>query len=337
VNDKEPELRPPRRSMPCSAPPPFPRMGWSDAPERVRRAVTDSVGSPIVSAQTPPGGFTPGVAARLLLADGRRCFVKVASASFGEWVRTAYRHEASINIHLPAAVPAPRMWSVIDDGDWVCLIFDDVPGRFPSPSWNGDDLPRVLEAMDLSARALTPNPIPIAASVRDAFAAVLGGSWQRLQDDPALAEADPWAARHLTDLIAREPHWNDGVDGTTLLHLDLRRDNILLTPTEVMFVDWAWPAVGAAWLDLACFLPTVAAQAACFDVDAVFRSRHAARTASAKAVDAFLVALAGYWRSNSLLPAPSYAPLLRREQQLAADGAIRWLRTRAKAWTGEAG
>jgi len=51
---------------------------------------------------------------------------------------------------------------------------------------------------------------------------------------------------------------------------------------------------------------------------------------------AFLVALAGYWRSNSLLPTPSYAPLLRREQQRAADGATRWLRTRAKTWAGEA-
>jgi Ser/Thr protein kinase RdoA (MazF antagonist) len=183
---------------------------------------------------------------------------------------------------------------------------------------------------------LTPNPIPIASTVRNAFSAVLGGSWQRLRDDPALADADPWAAEHLADLMAKESHWDEGVDGATLLHLDLRRDNILLTPTEVMFVDWAWPAVGAAWLDLACLLPMVAAQTAYHDVNVVFQSREAGRTAPAEAVDAFLVALAGYWRSNSLLPGPSYAPLLRREQQLAADGATRWLRTRAESWAGEA-
>jgi hypothetical protein len=312
-------------------------MSWSDLPESVRQAVTDSVGTPIVSARTPLGGFTPGVTARLQLGDGRRCFVKAASASSGEWVRTAYRHEASVNDHLPMAVPAPKMWTSIDDGEWICLIFDDVDGRFPSPSWDGDDLPRVLDALDLSARVLTPNPAPITAPVRDAFSGVLGSSWQRLHDDPALADADSWAAEHLAALIAKEPHWNDGIDGATLLHLDLRRDNILLTPTDVMFVDWAWPAVGAAWLDLACFLPTVAGQTARHDVDAVFRSRHAGRTAPAEAVDAFLVALAGYWRSNSLLPAPSYAPLLRLEQQLAANGATRWLRTRAGSWAEEPG
>jgi hypothetical protein len=311
-------------------------MSWSQAPESLRRGVTDAVGSPIVSAHTPPGGFTPGVTARLLLADGRRCFIKAACASFGEWVATAYRHEAAINAHLPTAVPAPRMWTHLDDGEWICLIFDDVAGRFPSPSWDGEDLPRVLNALARSARAMTPSPVPGAATVRDAFSGVLGDSWKRLHHDPALSDADPWAAKHLADLIAKEPHWADGVDGATLLHLDLRRDNILITPTQVMFVDWAWPAVGAAWLDMACLLPTVAAQTARHDVDAVFRSRHAGQTAPAEAVNAFLVALAGYWRSNSLLPAPSYAPLLRREQQLAADGATRWLRARAKGWADEA-
>jgi aminoglycoside phosphotransferase len=297
--------------------------------------LADSVGASIVSAQSPPGGFTPGVAARLLLADGRRCFVKAASASYGDWVLAAYRHEASVNVHLPSSVPAPRMWTHIDDGDWVCLIFDDVAGRFPSPSWEGDDLTRVLDALDRSARALTPNPMPDAATVREAFAAVLGVAWERLREDPALPDADPWAAEHLPALIALEPRWADGVDGQTLLHLDLRLDNILLTPTEVMFVDWAWPAVGAPWLDLACFLPTVAGRTIDHDPDAVFLSRAAAREAPPAAVDAFLVALAGYWRTNSLLPVPSYAPQLRMEQQLAADGAIRWLRARASSWSSE--
>ncbi|MEX5717786.1 hypothetical protein [Geodermatophilus maliterrae] len=318
--------------MPPDSPRPR-RLSWADVPGTVRRAITDSLGASVVSAESPPGGFTPGVAARLLLADGRRCFVKVASAAYGDWVPTAYRHEASVNLHLPSAVPAPRMWTHLDDGDWVCLVFDDVAGRFPSPSWDGDDLTRVLDALDRSAAALTPNPVPDAAPVRDAFATVLGGAWERLAEDPALPDADPWAAEHLPALVARERHWADGVDGQTLLHLDLRRDNVLLTPTEVAFVDWAWPAVGAAWLDLVCFLPTVAGTTARHDLDAVFSSRAAARAAPPAAVDAFLTALAGYWRAGSLLPAPSYAPLLRREQQLAADGAVRWLRARASGWS----
>lgn len=35
--------------------------------------------------------------------------------------------------------------------------------------------------------------------------------------------------------------------GPTLLHSDLRADNLLLTPTRVVAVDWPWASVGAAW------------------------------------------------------------------------------------------
>ncbi|PRY48529.1 hypothetical protein LY71_109166 [Geodermatophilus tzadiensis] len=309
------------------------RTPWSALPLAVRQAVTDAAGAPVVSAESPPGGHTPGVAARLVLADGRRCFVKAASAAHGDWVVAAYRHEATVSAHLPPSVPAPRMWTHLDDGDWVCLVFDDVAGRFPSPSWDDGDLTRVLDAVDRSARALTPNPVPGAAPVRDAFAGVLGGAWSRLREHAALPEVDPWAADHLADLVAREPHWADGVDGETLLHLDLRRDNVLLTPTGTAFVDWAWPAVGTPWLDLVCLLPTVAGRTDRHDVEAVFLSRVAGRTAPPAAVDAVLVALAGYWRAGSLLPAPPYAPGLREEQRLAAEGATRWLRTRAASWS----
>ena len=314
--------------MPSPDPSHSPRMTWQTLPEQVHRSITATIGAPVISAASPAGGYTPGVKARLLLTDGRRCFVKAASAAYGEWVVAAYRHEAAVNAHLPPAVPAPRMWAHSDDGEWIWLVFDEVAGRFPASSWDGDDLPRVLTALDTSTQALTPNPVPGAPTVREAFAPVLGGAWKRLRNDPALADADPWAAVHLPALTALETHWADGVDGQTLLHLDLRRDNILLTPTEVMFVDWAWPAVGAPWLDLVCFLPTVAVQSTACDVDAVFRSRDAGRTARPETVDAFLAALAGYWRINSLLPPPSYAPQLRTEQRLAADGAVRWLRTR---------
>src|SRR3954453_3493660 len=101
------------------------RLSWTDVPEQVRQAVIDAIGAPIVSVRTPPGGFTPGVVARVLLADGRRCFVKAASAVHGDWVATAYRHEASVNAHLPRTIPAPRMWVHLDVSDWVCLVFDD--------------------------------------------------------------------------------------------------------------------------------------------------------------------------------------------------------------------
>lgn len=44
------------------------------------------------------------------------------------------------------------------------------------------------------------------------------------------------------------------------IHSDLRADNIVLAGGRVYFVDWPHASVGAPWVDLALFLPSVAMQ-----------------------------------------------------------------------------
>ena len=51
-------------------------MPWQAIPGHLRDRVADLLGAGVLGAQTQPGGFSPGVAARLTLADGRRAFVK---------------------------------------------------------------------------------------------------------------------------------------------------------------------------------------------------------------------------------------------------------------------
>lgn len=48
--------------------------------------------------------------------------------------------------------------------------------------------------------------------------------------------------------------------GDTLLHLDLRADNIVLTADRVYTVDWPSAAVGAWWVDVLGMAPSVAMQ-----------------------------------------------------------------------------
>ena len=52
------------------------RIQWADLPASLRASVEDALGSPVVSADSQPGGFSPGSADRVVLADGRRAFVK---------------------------------------------------------------------------------------------------------------------------------------------------------------------------------------------------------------------------------------------------------------------
>jgi hypothetical protein len=55
-----------------------------------------------------------------------------------------------------------------------------------------------------------------------------------------------WAWAHLDRLAELEARWSQAAAGATLLHGDLRADNLLLTPSRVVLVDWPHACVGAA-------------------------------------------------------------------------------------------
>jgi hypothetical protein len=94
-------------------------MHWRDAPGRVRQAIEAQLGSPVVGETSEPGGFSPGMASRLRLADGRRVFAKAVSAELSPKTPDLYRQEISVASRLPATVRAPRLLWSYDDGDWV--------------------------------------------------------------------------------------------------------------------------------------------------------------------------------------------------------------------------
>ncbi|MGH2812582.1 MAG: hypothetical protein ACRDI1_07710 [Actinomycetota bacterium] len=85
----------------------------------------------VVEHSTQPAGFSPGVAARLLFADGQRLFVKALSSDPNPHSAELHRREAEVAEALPPEVPAPRLVWSYDDGDWVMLLFEDVEGRHP--------------------------------------------------------------------------------------------------------------------------------------------------------------------------------------------------------------
>jgi aminoglycoside phosphotransferase len=305
------------------------RLPWTELPGHLRARVERLLGSPVVAATTQPGGFSPGIAARLLLADGQRAFVKAV----GDINRDApglHRAEARIAAALPPSAPAPRLLGVIDSDGWVILAFDDVDGRLPVQPWRADELARVLAATADLADALTPAPIeaPPAATRYHA----LGRGWQRLADADAsgadnLAGADPWVRAHLAELADLERSWDRAVDGATLAHGDIRADNILLTTDRVIFVDWPWACLAPAWFDLVAMLPNVAMNGGPEPED-VLAAQSAAATADPAAVTTVVAALAGTWTYLGRQPDPPGLPTVRAFQRAHAAVALRWLRQR---------
>ena len=75
-------------------------------------------------------------------------------------------------------------------------------------------------------------------------------------DEPP-AGLDPWARRHLDRLAELESGWPAACAGPTLVHGDVRSDNVLLTRDGAVFVDWPHAAVGNPAFDVVRWAPSV--------------------------------------------------------------------------------
>jgi aminoglycoside phosphotransferase (APT) family kinase protein len=305
------------------------RLHWEQLPERVRHALEARLGSPVTDSNTQPGGFSPGVAARLRLADGRRVFVKAISNQPNPDSPAMHRREARIAAALPASVPTPRfLWSY-DDGDWVAIVFEDIEGWTPATPWRSDELRRVLDALTPLVESLTPSPITL-DTIAQRLREPLQG-WRTLRaaqvDDDGLGDLPDWVRSNLEPLAALESEWEAASAGETLLHFDLRADNILLTSDRVLVVDWPHASLGVGWMELLQILPSIAMQGGPKPWE-IFDSHPLGRTAPEREVTAVLAAVAGYFIRQSRLPAPPGLPTLRAFQHDQGIPALEWLMRR---------
>jgi aminoglycoside phosphotransferase (APT) family kinase protein len=300
------------------------RIPWETVPEGVRAAVESGLGARVAESVTQPGGFSPGVAARLLLEDGRRAFVKAVGSEPNLDSPGFHRREARVAASLPPETPAPKFLFCRDDGDWVALVFEDVDGHEPELPWRGDELERVLEALAELAAALTPAPIE-APPLTERYGELFRG-WRSLVDEEPQG-LDSWAADRLETLAELESRWEDASAGETMLHADIRADNVLLTEDRVVFVDWPHVCLGAAWVDLLAFLPSVAMQAGPKPWE-LFDDHPVARNADPERVNAVLAALAGFFVHRSTMPPPPGLPTLREFQRAQGAESLAWLRRR---------
>jgi aminoglycoside phosphotransferase (APT) family kinase protein len=132
----------------------------------------------------------------------------------------------------------------------------------------------------------------------------------------------------LDELAAIEASWTAAAAGDSLVHTDLRADNILLTPHGVVFVDWPHARIGAPWLDLLFMLPSVAATGT--DPGEVWAAYPPARAADPDAVTAVLVAQTGFFLYHSLLPPPPNLERVREFQRVQGEAAMRWVEARLR-------
>lgn len=302
------------------------RLPWDKLPPRIPAALEAWIGGHVADVAMQPGGFSPGVAARVLFDDGRRVFVKAAGPELNPDTPRIFRREKEIVSGLPPGVPVPRLlWSYDEEPDgWVMLVFEDIEGRNPVQPWIREELDRVLQMLVGLHSALTPSPISLAPASRR-FAGRLRG-WLLLHQDP-IEGLDSWSTHHLAELAALEAGAEAAVVGDTLLHFDVRADNILLTPKEVYLVDWPAACVGAAWVDMLAMAPSVAMQGGP-EPEKLLQRHPSARAADPEKITAAVAAVAGYFTLQALLPPPPGLPTVRAFQAAQGVVARRWVAQR---------
>lgn len=302
------------------------RLSWQQVPDHIRHAVERSLGAAVVEARTQEGGYSPGAAVRVRLADGGTAFVKALSNTIHRNSAQTYRSEAANMARLPPGLPVPRLLDVHDDGDWIALVYEEVDGRPPALPWRAAELERVAATLQDISAALTPSPWPDAPR----FELVDGtckGWWRQLAAAPP-ADLDPWVREHLDWLVAREADLPRMSGGDTMLHIDIRSDNLLITPDgRVIVLDWSYLCNGAPWLDLFWFAVTANAQGGA-DVDDLIRRHPLTRNVDPACIMAALVGGAGYAVTAARKPEPPDLPGIRAHHVAAANATLRWVRRR---------
>jgi hypothetical protein len=298
---------------------------WARAPEPVRSWAA-SLGS-VVAARDVQGGFSPGCCTVLELADGRSVFVKAVGAELNEESPDIHRREGEVTAALPRLPQLPRLIDTYDDGDWVALAFDAVTGALPQHPWDEAELDVVLEDLARLHEVLTPCPIEglESASVRERTLANGWHSLASLSEPPA--GLDEWSVRHLDRLVELESESWDAVVGESLVHGDIRADNMLIDGATTVFVDWPYAARGAPVRDVVGWAASVSLEGGP-DPETLLGRYRLASLSDTDATTAMVAGVTGYFAHVALLDPPPGLPTVRAFQAAQGRIMVEWLRKR---------
>jgi aminoglycoside phosphotransferase (APT) family kinase protein len=295
------------------------RIRWADLPEHVRSAVEDILESPVVAAESQAGGFSPGTAERVVTARGTRAFVKAVSPQQNPVSPGMHRREARNTGALPPGTPAPALLGSYDDGEWIAMVLTDIDGRHPVTPWARPEIDAVTATLDAMATLLTPAPIADLPTAAEMLRKDCAG-WARIAADPP-PDLDPWVRERLPELTEKAAHAERAVAGDTVVHLDVRADNLLIGPAgEVTLVDWPWACRGPRWLDRLLLLVNVRLYGG-HDCEAMLRDLDG----DEDDMRSVLIGLTGYFVDAARNPPPPGLPTLRAFQRAQADALLPWI------------
>jgi hypothetical protein len=240
------------------------------------------------------------------LADGRTAFVKCAlDATAAEWLR--------VERVVDEAVRGPFMpvfFGGYDDGELALIVLEDLSAAEWPPPWSPSRIDSVLASLDLLHRTAPPEAIERLETIR---AEIVG--WPDIASDPVpLLSTGVCSPSWLDDALPALLRASDDVqlDGTELLHFDVRSDNLCLRDGRAVLFDWNLARVGNGDFDTAFWLPSLALEGGPPPWEVMPDAGPLA------------AAVAGFFAVRAGRPARPTAPTVRDFQRAQARVALAW-------------
>ena len=276
--------------------------------ERVRRAL----GAVPVAWRVVPGHGAASTRRFVVeLPGGGTVFVKIAAFDYtADWLREEYR----VYTALDGQPFLPRLLGWEDDGVAPALALEDLSGAAWPPPWDRTRVDSVLTT--LAVVHATPPPDGVPPAVESQFG--LDG-WPDVTADRqpflSLGLCSPeWLSEHLSALSSASAAAEIG--GTSLLHFDVRSDNLCLQEDRVVLVDWNNACVGNPLMDTASWLPSLEAEGGPAP-DVILPDE-------TPGLPAIASLLAGYFCARAGLPPIPQAPHARPLQLMQARTSLPW-------------
>lgn len=214
------------------------------APE-VFTFLEDHLGGVIVEFENQAGGYSNGAAAKVTAANDARAFVKIAQKASGGRTFELYQREVQVLGGLPAGIPVPRLRSSYESEGWIVLVIDLIEGANPQSI---SDLYAVLDAVE----QLPQVEEGLFPAVEEGYG-FLESSWSRVPSGSHLLSE--WAETNRVRLESVASRAVEAIDGSYLVHADLRPDNVLIdSGGRAWLVDWPYAVRGSRWFDPLLFL-----------------------------------------------------------------------------------
>jgi hypothetical protein len=273
----------------------------------IEQRVSDAVGKLLRSLRrVQTRGYAMAYHAIAEFEDGSTAFVKAGAEEVtSEFLRDELRFYKTVQAPF-----MPRLLG-FDEDDPPLLVLEDLSGAHWPPPWSAEAIQAVRESLNAIWSTPPPEWLPPITDERD----WLLGGWAEIEADPApFLSLGVWSSEQLDDAlpVLRSAAESAPIAGDSLIHLDVRSDNICLTDRGAVLVDWNLVHAANPDLDLAAWLPSLHLEGGPAPEELL------------TGAGGLAAALAGFFGARAGLPPPPTAPQVRKIQLAQLEVALAW-------------